>query len=436
MPAGLQTAATKLAATRIAKLGSIIKSILGKLGPGLLFAATAIGTSHLVQTTRGSADYGLFFFLPVVVICFIKYPAIHAGVEYAVRTGRNILDGYAGVGRWLLILLLIAFLGEGIPAITGISLVTAGILKYNLGLSASDSVVTLCVIAVCALTLYLGKYRVLEGISRIFVVLFSVLVLVAAFASLSILVDTSGPLTATIPVSRDGLFFIVAMAGWMPAGMAISPMLSTWVCARAARDGNEIVRKEAQFDLTVGYVGTIVLALCFVIIGTSVLFVSEIEVSGSSVGFARQLTGLFVEIFGTAMGPVVSVAALLVMLSSVFGVMDGFTRLSAGTLQRIIAPTDDRAADRYYPRLLLVEVLASASLVLFLMQSFLTFIDIAITTAFITAPVIAIANHHIIFGNPDAESTRSSPLFRYWSIVGAAILLLVALAFLFYRFLI
>jgi Mn2+/Fe2+ NRAMP family transporter len=414
--------------------GPSLKSILGKLGPGFLFAATAIGTSHLVQTTRGSADYGMFFFLPVAIICLIKYPAIQAGVEYAVRSGRNILDGYASVGRWLLILLLIAFLTEGIPAITGVSLVTAGILKNNLNLTTPDAIVTLIVIAICALTLYLGKYRVLERVSKTFVVLFSVLVVVAAIASVSILVDTSGPLAATIPISRDGLFFIVAMAGWMPAGMAISPMLSTWVCARAAREGNEIVRKEAQFDLTVGYAGSVFLAFCFVIIGTSVLFVTGATVSSSSVGFARQLTGLFVESFGPAMGPVVSIAALLVMLSSVFGVMDGFTRLSAGTLQRIIAPADDRAADRYYPRLLLVEVLAAASLVLFLMQSFLTFIDIAITTAFITAPVIAIANHHIIFGNHAAENTRPSPLFRYWSIFGAAILLLVALAFLFYRF--
>ena len=28
-------------------------------GPGILFACTAIGVSHLVQSTRAGADYGL-----------------------------------------------------------------------------------------------------------------------------------------------------------------------------------------------------------------------------------------------------------------------------------------------------------------------------------------------------------------------------------------
>ena len=35
------------------------------LGPGILFASTAIGVSHLVQSTRAGADYGfsLLFYL-------------------------------------------------------------------------------------------------------------------------------------------------------------------------------------------------------------------------------------------------------------------------------------------------------------------------------------------------------------------------------------
>ena len=36
----------------------MIKAI-SKLGPGLLFAGAAIGVSHLVQSTRAGADFGL-----------------------------------------------------------------------------------------------------------------------------------------------------------------------------------------------------------------------------------------------------------------------------------------------------------------------------------------------------------------------------------------
>jgi len=36
--------------------------IIKKLGPGLLFAGAAIGVSHLVQSTRAGADFGLVYF--------------------------------------------------------------------------------------------------------------------------------------------------------------------------------------------------------------------------------------------------------------------------------------------------------------------------------------------------------------------------------------
>ena len=36
-----------------------MSSILKKLGPGLIFAGASIGVSHLVQSTRAGADFGL-----------------------------------------------------------------------------------------------------------------------------------------------------------------------------------------------------------------------------------------------------------------------------------------------------------------------------------------------------------------------------------------
>tara|TARA_Y100000991_G_C21936450_1_gene333187 strand:+ start:988 stop:1215 length:228 start_codon:yes stop_codon:yes gene_type:complete len=40
------------------------------LGPGILFASTAIGVSHLVQSTRAGANYG-FSLLSFVIIAFL-----------------------------------------------------------------------------------------------------------------------------------------------------------------------------------------------------------------------------------------------------------------------------------------------------------------------------------------------------------------------------
>ena len=37
-------------------------------GPGILFASTAIGVSHLVQSTRAGADFGLMILGFVIVV--------------------------------------------------------------------------------------------------------------------------------------------------------------------------------------------------------------------------------------------------------------------------------------------------------------------------------------------------------------------------------
>ena len=44
------------------------------LGPGILFAGAAIGTSHLVQSTRAGAMYGLGLVAIVIFANLIKYP--------------------------------------------------------------------------------------------------------------------------------------------------------------------------------------------------------------------------------------------------------------------------------------------------------------------------------------------------------------------------
>ena len=49
------------------------------LGPGILFASTAIGVSHLVQSTRAGANYGfglLFFIIIVISITNVRFFSI------------------------------------------------------------------------------------------------------------------------------------------------------------------------------------------------------------------------------------------------------------------------------------------------------------------------------------------------------------------------
>ena len=62
-----------------------MKVWMARLGPGLMLAAAAVGVSHLVQSTRAGADFGLSFVWLVILISFLKYPAFRFAVGHVVR---------------------------------------------------------------------------------------------------------------------------------------------------------------------------------------------------------------------------------------------------------------------------------------------------------------------------------------------------------------
>ena len=49
-----------------------MKEQFKKLGPGLLFAGAAIGVSHLVQSTRAGADFGLGLLWALLLVNLFK----------------------------------------------------------------------------------------------------------------------------------------------------------------------------------------------------------------------------------------------------------------------------------------------------------------------------------------------------------------------------
>ena len=80
-------------------------------GPGILFASTAIGVSHLIQSTRAGADFGLLMLGFVIVVSLLKYPFFEYGSRYANVTQTSIIDGYKKLGKpilWMYLLITIA----------------------------------------------------------------------------------------------------------------------------------------------------------------------------------------------------------------------------------------------------------------------------------------------------------------------------------------
>jgi len=64
------------------------RSIFKIIGPGLLFAGSAVGVSHLVQSTRAGGTYGFALVIFILLALLAKYPAFVFAPSYAVATGK------------------------------------------------------------------------------------------------------------------------------------------------------------------------------------------------------------------------------------------------------------------------------------------------------------------------------------------------------------
>ncbi|NIQ60326.1 MAG: divalent metal cation transporter, partial [Gammaproteobacteria bacterium] len=130
------------------------------LGPGLLWAAAAIGVSHLVQSTRAGADAGFALAGVIVVALILKYPFFEFGPRYAAATGRSLVEGYRRIGRWALWLYLAITVVTSVIVVAAILLFTGVLFMYALGLEAPVAVVGGVLYIGCGTLLWLGRYRV------------------------------------------------------------------------------------------------------------------------------------------------------------------------------------------------------------------------------------------------------------------------------------
>ena len=74
-----------------------LKLLIKNLGPGLLFAGMAIGTSHLVLSTKAGAQYGWIMVIPIILANIFKYPFFEFGVRYTNITNTSLIEGRQGL---------------------------------------------------------------------------------------------------------------------------------------------------------------------------------------------------------------------------------------------------------------------------------------------------------------------------------------------------
>jgi len=411
----------------------LIGRLLRITGPGLLLAALAIGVSHLVQSTRAGAEFGFQLVGLVIAVNLAKYPFFEYGHRYAAATGESLLHGYRRLGRGAIIAYLILHVVVSVIGIAAIVFVTAALGQNLLGVGPGPTVMSAMLIAGCIALIIAGRFRGLDLVIKVMVALLVLTTTVALAAAV-----WNGPVAAedfsgSSPWHVANLGFLIALMGWMPATIEVSVFQSLWFVARDAATGRRTSLAEARFDFNLGYGLTLVSAVVFVGLGALVMYGPGTDFAGSNLGFASQFVGLYASTLGEWIRPIISVIALMAMLTTTLTSIDASPR-SLAVAQGLLQGRPPRNPARLHAMWMIGVGLAALVIIFAFRSRFTQLIDLVTTISFLIAPVFAYLNMRVLRSDEVPVEARPGPVLRGMAIVGMIFLVGFGLAYAVVRF--
>ena len=388
------------------------KNIFKSLGPGLLFAGAAVGVSHLVQSTRAGADFGFGLLWVLLLATIFKYPFFQFGPRYAAATGETLLDGYKKLGNVVLaISFAISFLTMFIIQ-AAVTIVTAGLAINIFG--TFDLFTWSVLITISSMIILLvGKYKLLDGLMKYVILLLTICTLFAVTAAL-LKNNQAFSFEQVIPKGTIEITFLIAFLGWMPTSLDISIWQSIWSVEKEKISHQKITPKQAIFDFNVGYIGTIFLAACFLILGALVMHNSEQSFSNKGGIFAGQLIELYTKNLGNFAYVFIAIAALTTMFSTTITALDASPR-AMSKANKLLFPTKIKLNYWFW---IVVLSLGTFIILKYFSDNMGLMVKIGTILSFLTAPFYAILNYILITGKHTPKEHRPSIYLKILSICG------------------
>ena len=390
---------------------------LQKLGPGLLFAGAAIGVSHLVQSTKAGANFGFGLLWALLLINLIKYPFFQFGPRYAAATGESLLEGYNKLGKGVLKAYALLTIATMFTIQTAVTIVTAGIASTLFGSEVSMEIWSVIILSICFLLLLVGKYSLLDKMMKVIIIVLSLSTLFAVAAAF--INSTNEPeWTQIVPSTDVELIFLIAFMGWMPAPLDVSIWHSIWAIQKKKQEQN-FNSKTAALDFNIGYLGTIVLGIGFLMLGGLVMHGSGKSFSANGGEFSLQLIEMYTQNLGEWSYIIIGVAALTTMFSTTLTTLDASPRAMNKTLELIL----DKPLNNGYKVWLIVLIIGTISIFFFFLSEMGSLIKIATILSFLTAPFYALMNYILICSKHTPQSFRPSKMMHFLSISGILFLI-------------
>jgi Mn2+/Fe2+ NRAMP family transporter len=397
------------------------------LGPGILFASTCIGASHLVQSTKAGALFGYSLLWAVVLANILKYPFFEFGSRYANATGKSLIDGYKKIGNWALYLYFAITLATMFLVTAAVGKVTAGFFQNLFGFTSS-LYTTIGLFIICGVILLVGQFKVLDKLIKVI--------------GITLLISTLGAFLATIingPQGSLGMFeasafpdavFVIALMGWMPTAVDLSAWNSLWTVERIKETGYHPTLKETLFDFNFGYIISAVLAIFFLTMGAFLMYGTGYHPPKSSVAFSNDVVNLYTQSIGDWSYMIIASASFSIMFGTAIAVIDGYGR-AVTRVVRLIFNQLKWSDEKLYRITAVFTIIGSLIVILsFEKEGFGALVNFAMAASFIVAPFIAVMNTKLV--SVDSIGDKAAPRWlRILAYLGIVYLAAFSLYFLY-----
>ncbi|MDG1398714.1 MAG: Nramp family divalent metal transporter [Polaribacter sp.] len=401
------------------------KSFFQSLGPGLLFAGAAIGVSHLVQSTKAGAEFGFGLLWALLLVHLFKYPFFQFGPRYAAATGETLLDGYNKLGKGVLITYYILNFATMFTIQAAVTIVTAGLASQLFGFTNDLVIWSSIILFVSILILILGKYKLLDKLMKYIIIILTISTIIAVSVAFTNTKDTFD-VRQILPLGSVELTFLIAFLGWMPAPLDISIWHSIWSIEKSKNTNIKIKPKDAIFDFNVGYIGTLILGICFVLLGALVMYKSGGSFSNKGGVFASQLVNLYTKNLGNFSYVFIAIAAFTTMFSTTITTLDASPR----TMNRSSKLLFNKQFKFGYWFWITFLFLGTFAILKYYLADMGNLVKIATILSFLTAPFYAILNYILIFGKHTPKEHQPNLFTKILSIFGIIFLVGFSLWFL------
>lgn len=411
-----------------------IKIILSQLGPGILFAAAAIGASHIVQSTRAGAAYGFYLLIFVILSNLFKYPFFEYGHRYTAATGESIISGYKKIGNWALNIFVFLNIFTSVISSAGVTIVTAAIssmiLKMYFNIEINIVILSSIILLSIMLLLYFGKYKLMDKIIKVLIgflaISTTVAFIVASFKGMNIQSDFKEPELLNMATFGS----LIALMGWMPAPIEASTWSSVWAIENNKNSKKDFDMNSALIDFKVGYIGTAILACFFLGLGAFVMYGSGQEFSDNSVVFIKQVIDLYTNNLGAWSTPIISLIALVTMASTTITVIDAYPRTINEAIRVIKNEDFDKNIDKRYWVLFIVISIIAIVIISQFSKNLKNMVDFATIISFIAAPIFSYLNYKLVISNNMPSVHKPNMILNFLSISGLIFLSIFTIVYL------